>query len=225
MIAEKFAELNAEITELSGGQTRVMLAVKHQSSDAIREAINAGGTLLGHNIIQQLTAVEEDLRERCLDHESHVIGHVQSNKARQAVENATCIQTLDKVKTATRLDTVAESLGVVRDVYIQVNSAGSDSQFGMDPAEVLGFADMISSELPYLNLAGLMTIGAHTDNETAIAQSFRITRGLRDKLQHCGHTSCTELSMGMSSDYRIAIAEGSTMIRVGRQVFGERQTK
>lgn len=223
MISERYQQLTAEVNEASAGRdVRVLLAAKHQPAEKIMEALQAGATLLGHNIIQQLTATEEALAELgAPEHETHVIGHVQSNKARAALRHAHTIETVDSAKTARRLSTVSDDLGVDRNVFIQVNSAGAESQFGIDPEDAKELADLIHS-LPRLTLTGLMTIGANTDNETQIHTSFALTRELSESLRADGHDSCTELSMGMSGDWRIAVDEGSTIIRVGRQVFGER---
>lgn len=223
MISERYQQLTAEVNEASAGRdVRVLLAAKHQPAEKIMEALQAGATLLGHNIIQQLTATEEALAELgAPKHGTHVIGHVQSNKARAALRHAHTIETVDSAKTARRLSTVSDDLGVDRNVFIQVNSAGAESQFGIDPEDAKELADLIRS-LPRLTLTGLMTIGANTDNETQIHTSFALTRELSESLRADGHDSCTELSMGMSGDWRIAVDEGSTIIRVGRQVFGER---
>lgn len=219
MIAERYLSLKSEVDEAGQG-VRIMLAAKHQTPEAITEALEAGADLLGHNIIQQLQASEEAL-EGGIPHEVHMIGHVQSNKARTALRFADTIQTVDSMKTAKRLSTVCESLGVSRNVFIQVNSAGAESQYGINPEDALELADGIA-QLPRLTLTGLMTIGANVPDEIEIHRSFATTRELAETLRERGHSSCTELSMGMSGDWRIAVAEDSTMIRVGRQVFGKR---
>lgn len=219
MIATRYADLAAEVADLNPN-ARVLLAVKHQEIAAIREVLNAGGLLLGHNIIQQLVAAEEELGGDFPDRDVHVIGHVQSNKARDALTYAHTIETVDKAKTATRLDTVAGSLGLRRNVFIQVNSSGAASQFGIEPDKAEELADHIAS-LENINLTGLMTIGANTNDESEIARCFDTTRALGEKLCEAGH-EIREYSMGMSNDYRIALEHGSTIIRVGRTVFGER---
>lgn len=222
MIGDRFTQLKDQVDKASGGRTRILLAAKHQPPEAVMEALNAGATLIGHNIIQQLTASAEALEEMgAPEHDTHVIGHVQSNKARPALTHAGTIQTVDSLKTAKRLNTVTESLGLKRNIFIQVNSSGSESQFGVSPADALHLAEEIFS-LSHLSLTGLMSIGAHTDNESAVRASFETTRKLSETLQAEGHLECRELSMGMSGDWQIAVDEGSTMIRVGRQIFGER---
>jgi len=222
MIGERFERLKAEVDDVSGGRTRILLAAKHQPPEAVLEALHAGARLIGHNIIQQLTSSEQTLREMgAPEHETHVIGHVQSNKARPALVDADTIETVDSVKTARRLNTVASNLGITRSIYLQINSSGAPSQFGIAPEDAMALAEEIAG-LPHLHLAGLMSIGANTTDEAAVRTSFATTRRLAEQLRADGHVECRELSMGMSGDWRIAIDEGSTIIRVGRQVFGER---
>ncbi|WP_124039758.1 YggS family pyridoxal phosphate-dependent enzyme [Neoactinobaculum massilliense] len=159
-------------------------------------------------------------------HWTHVIGHVQSNKAAIALEWADCIETLDSARLARRLDRLQGErmdAGLATgpfSVYIQVNSSGAESQYGVTPDDALWLADTVA-DLPHLRLAGLMTIGAHTEDPSDIAASFRTTRQLRDRIRG-DQPTCTELSMGMTQDLEIAVAEGSTVVRIGRAVFGPR---
>ena len=156
-----------------------------------------------------------------------MIGHVQNNKAAKALRYSQCIETVDSLKLATRLDRLRgehiQPWGEQQpfDIMIQVNSSGAQSQYGRNPEQVLDLAGRIA-ELPHLRIIGLMTIGAHTDETSEIARSFQIVRELRDELQASGIASATELSMGMTHDMDIAIAEGSTIVRVGTAVFGPR---
>ena len=221
MIGQRYRELADEVSSLSGGSTRILLAAKHQSPENIAAALEAGATLLGHNIIQQLVSTENAL-SGAPAHDTHVIGPVQSNKVRDATRYADVIESVDRMKIAARIEMMAEANNTVQDIFLQVNSAGADTQGGLPPSEVLAFADMVSADLPHVRVTGLMTIGAHTDDQSLIHASFETTRELRDKLRASGHTHCTELSMGMSGDYRIAIEHGATIVRLGRTIFGDR---
>ena len=201
----------------------ILLAAKFQEPERVVAALRAGGGLIGHNYIQQLEEGERALSELGAPfHRVHVIGHVQANKAGKAIRAADCIETLDSLKLAARLDRLqgerisagelgkdGSPLGPFH-VMIQVNSAGSESQHGA------------VAELPNLRLVGLMLIGANTDDVAAVAASHARVRELRDAVQAAGVVSCTELSMGMTGDMEIAIAEGSTEVRVGTAVFGPR---
>lgn len=212
----------------------ILLAAKFQEPERVVAALRAGGGLIGHNYIQQLEEGERALSELGAPfHRVHVIGHVQANKAGKAIRAADCIETLDSLKLAARLDRLqgerisAGELGKDGsplgpfDVMIQVNSAGSESQHGVDPCGVVDLAGAVA-ELPNLRLVGLMLIGANTDDVAAVAASHARVRELRDAVQAAGVASCTELSMGMTGDMEIAIAEGSTEVRVGTAVFGPR---
>ena len=212
----------------------ILLAAKFQEPERVVAALRAGGGLIGHNYIQQLEEGERALSELGAPfHRVHVIGHVQANKAGKAIRAADCIETLDSLKLAARLDRLqgerisAGELGKDGsplgpfDVMIQVNSAGSESQHGVDPCGVVDLAGAVA-ELPNLRLVGLMLIGANTDDVAAAAASHARVRELRDAVQAAGVVSCTELSMGMTGDMEIAIAEGSTEVRVGTAVFGPR---
>lgn len=212
----------------------ILLAAKFQEPERVAAALRAGGGLIGHNYIQQLEEGETALAELgAPSHRVHVIGHVQANKAGKAIRAANCIETLDSLKLAARLDRLHGeriAAGELRkdggplgpfDVMIQVNSAGSESQYGVDPSGVVDLAGAVA-ELPNLRLVGLMLIGANTDDVAAVAASHARVRELRDAVRAAGVASCTELSMGMTGDMEIAIAEGSTEVRVGTAVFGPR---
>lgn len=212
----------------------ILLAAKFQEPERVAAALRAGGGLIGHNYIQQLEEGETALAELgAPSHRVHVIGHVQANKAGKAIRAADCIETLDSLKLAARLDRLHGeriAAGELRkdggplgpfDVMIQVNSAGSESQYGVDPSGVVDLAGAVA-ELSNLRLVGLMLIGTNTDDVAAVAASHARVRELRDAVRAAGVASCTELSMGMTGDMEIAIAEGSTEVRVGTAVFGPR---
>lgn len=233
-IAGRFARLQEQVrgAEAAAGRlqesVQIELAAKYQAPERVLAALQAGGTLLGHNIIQQLEASETALAAAAAPaHRTHVIGHVQNNKAAKALRYSQCIETVDSLNLATRLDRLRgehiQPWGEQQpfDIMIQVNSSGAQSQYGRNPEQVLDLAGQIA-ELPHLRIIGLMTIGAHTDETSEIARSFQIVRELRDELQASGIASATELSMGMTHDMDIAIAEGSTIVRVGTAVFGPR---
>ncbi|MGJ9715631.1 YggS family pyridoxal phosphate-dependent enzyme [Actinotignum sp. GS-2025b] len=159
-------------------------------------------------------------------HWTHVIGHVQSNKAGRALELADCIETVDSLKLAQRLNRLQGRLleeGHAHgpfSIYVQVNSSEAASQYGIDPEQVEELVGQIA-QLPHLRIDGLMTIGANTSDVREISRSFALVRKLRDQLQR-EHPTVRELSMGMTHDMGIAVAEGSTQVRVGSAIFGPR---
>ncbi len=236
------AEATASQTGAWGDQkprTKLMLAAKHQPIENIRAAIDAGATLFGHNQVQQLVAMVDDLGtlgegspDGHLGNQNPeilttVIGHVQSNKLSQAMQYAQRIDTVDSIRTArqiarrqqVRLD---EGLAVgPYPILLQVNSSGAPTQFGCEPGELIELSQQVS-ELESVRIDGLMTIGAQGD-EATVRESFCITRALSESMREIpGLENATELSMGMTGDLEIAVEEGSTLVRVGSAVFGPR---
>ena len=206
----------------------LMLAAKHQPLANLVEAAQAGATTFGHNVVQQLQESTAGMREAGFTTTNTVIGPVQSNKLRAAMDNADRIDTVDSLKTATRIARRQEariSEGLAQGPYpilIQVNSSGATTQSGCHPDHLLNLAEGIL-ELDLVRIDGLMTIGANTSDEGRIHESFALTRALSEAMrERLGLAAATELSMGMTGDLEIAIAEGSTIVRVGTAVFGQR---
>lgn len=221
---EQVRERIAKATEEAGrtDQVRLLLAVKTVDPARIREALATGETLIGHNRAQELRAVEPELTE--IAHESHFIGHLQSNKVNQVMAWADCVQSVDSLRLAERLDRAAASRGRDLDVLIQVNTSGEKTKAGVDPAEGAALAAQVAV-LEHLHLRGFMTIGANTSDEATVRASYSALAQLRDQVAGSGEPGterATELSMGMSGDLEIAIAAGATMVRVGTGVFGVR---
>lgn len=198
-------------------EVAILLATKTVPAERIAAAVAAGARLIGENRVQELVAKADGLAG--LPVERHFIGHLQSNKVNQALRYITCLQTLDSLDLADKLQRRLEATDASLDVFVQVNVSGEESKYGIEPGEASRFA----AELVHrdrLALRGLMTIGAPGSDEVA-APGFRRLRQLRDHLRDAGHDVET-LSMGMSGDLDVAIREGSTMVRVGSAVFGAR---
>lgn len=154
----------------------------------------------------------------------HLIGHLQRNKARKALELFDAIQSVDSFEMARVLNRILEESGRVSyPVFIEVNMSGEASKNGVDPEVTHFLLDNILNSCPNLRVDGLMTIGPLTGNESAIRKAFSGLRTLRDKMREVFGLPLPELSMGMSGDYVIAIEEGSTIVRVGTAIFGERK--
>lgn len=218
----------SEATERSGrrpGDVRIMLATKTQPADAIIAAFQSGFTLIGENRVQELVAKAGDLEP--YPHEAHLIGPLQSNKVNHTLRHASTIQSIDRLdiaeKIQRRLDAVNQTVGI----YIQVNTSGEDSKFGIDPADAREFARSLA-RLDRLQLRGLMTIGLNSPDPDAVRPGYRRLVDVRTELREAGFTGGDagdrglELSMGMSADFELAIEEGATMVRVGSSVFGAR---
>jgi pyridoxal phosphate enzyme (YggS family) len=201
---------------------RLLLATKHQPASAIRVAIGAGCHLIGENRVQELVAKAPVLAD--LPHEAHIIGPLQSNKINAALRWATCIETLDSLKLAQRLATRVADWPDGIDVMIQVNTSGEATKSGAEPALAAELACQVAALRP-LRLRGFMTIGLNSADPIAVGRSYAALRRIRDTVVASGGQGtqlATELSMGMSGDLEIAIAEGATIVRLGTAIFGQR---
>ncbi|MBC7292222.1 MAG: YggS family pyridoxal phosphate-dependent enzyme [Actinotalea sp.] len=203
-------------------QVRLLLASKRMPVDVVREAVLAGGDLLGENTVQELVAKAPELAP--LGAELHLIGHLQSNKVNATLRWAHCVQSVDTLALAERLSRRCVATDRDLDVMVQVNVSGEPSKSGADPEDAAELAAAVAA-LPRLRLVGFMTIGANTDDEAVVRAGFTRLRDLRDAVVGSGApgtTTATELSMGMSGDLELAVAEGATIVRLGTAVFGAR---
>jgi pyridoxal phosphate enzyme (YggS family) len=199
-----------------------LLAVsKGQSAEAIRAAQAAGLHQFGESYVQEAVAKMDALSDLPL--QWHFIGPIQANKTRTIAERFDWVHSLDRLKIAERLDGQRpESLPPLQ-VCIQVNISAEASKSGIAPDALIEFAAALA-RLPHLKLRGLMGIPAVSDDEQAQRAAFRRLRECQERLQRAGHVLDT-LSMGMSGDFEAAIAEGSTLVRIGTALFGERRSK
>lgn len=202
---------------------RLLLATKTVPPARIRLAIEAGCTLVGENKVQEFQQKHAALVDVAV--ERHFIGHLQSNKINDVLKYVTCIQSLDRLDHAEKLDARLQREGRRLDVLVQVNTSDEASKFGLAPEAVTGFVrDLARFEC--LNIRGLMTIGLlFTEGERA-RDCLRLLRGLFERLKSeaIDGVAMDVLSMGMSLDFEQAIEEGSTLVRVGTAVFGKRPT-
>ncbi len=202
-------------------EVRLLLATKTVEPARVRVAIEAGADLVAENRVQEVRPKFEALGD--LEYERHFIGHLQSNKINALVPYVSCIQSLDRLSLARKLQNRLEREGETREVLLQVNTSEEDSKFGLDPAGIEDFADEVS-RMDTLKLRGLMTIGLFTDDLELARPSLRLLRELRDRVRQMNldGVEMEELSMGMSGDLEVAIEEGATIVRVGSAVFGSR---
>jgi PLP dependent protein len=185
----------------------------------IREAIAAGVSAIGENRVQEAVEKFPHLPAPATV-KKHLVGHLQTNKARKAVELFDVIQSVDSMRVARAIDQYAGQLGVKRDIFIEVNTSAEKSKFGVSLSEVKPLAIEIMN-LRHVNLNGLMTVAAFLPAAEEVRPCFRKLRDLRDELQRSG-MAIPHLSMGMTNDFEAAIEEGATIIRIGRALFGER---
>jgi pyridoxal phosphate enzyme (YggS family) len=206
-------------------EVRLLLASKTMSPAVAVAAVAAGATLLGENRVQELVAKGPQLAG--LGAELHLIGHLQSNKVRDAVRWASCVESVDSALLAERLDARCAADGRTLDVMVQVNVSAEPSKSGVTPDRAAALAARLG-ELPHLRLRGFMTIGANVGDEAAIRIGYARLRTMRDEVLTAGAPGtgdARELSMGMSGDLELAIAEGATIVRVGSGVFGARAVR
>ena len=205
----------------------LMAVSKTFPPERIREAHAAGLRIFGENRVQEFAGKSEAVAD-LTGAEWHLIGHLQSNKANKAAELFSAIDSVDSVKLAEKLNTAAERLGKTLEILIEINVGGEDAKSGVNPhsgaLEALLDAAPI---LPSLRVRGLMTIPPFTENPEGARPYFRQLRELRERIsaQQLPAISMDSLSMGMSHDFQVAIEEGSTCVRIGTRIFGERTVR
>ncbi len=201
---------------------KVIAVSKRFPVGKIIEANDAGQVFFGENMVQEArekAGILADLTDKNI--ELHLIGHLQSNKARAAAQIFDCIQTVDRARIALKLNSLAEEFERELAVLLQVNTGGEIQKAGVDP-DSAGELVSIIDECRFLRLKGLMTIPPFSEDPEVSRKYFRKLRELRDALNVQRKEPLTELSMGMSHDFEIAIQEGATIIRVGTAIFGQR---
>ncbi|HET6795740.1 MAG TPA: YggS family pyridoxal phosphate-dependent enzyme [Gemmatimonadales bacterium] len=191
---------------------------KTHGPEAVRAAVDAGLGAVGENRVQEALQKQEALPDVPVDW--HLIGTLQRNKARHAAGRFALIHSIDRMDLASELNRRVESSGGQR-VLVQVNCSGEPQKGGVAPESLFSLLDELRS-LERIEVRGLMTMSALTEDAAVQRRAFRCLRELRDAGQRQGH-SLPELSMGMSGDYPIAVEEGATMIRLGTVLFGERK--
>jgi PLP dependent protein len=202
----------------------LMAVSKTHSAERIREAYDAGQRLFGENRVQEFAGKSKEFAD-LRDAEWHLIGHLQTNKAAKTAELFRAVDSLDSLKLAEKLDAAARTLGKKLDVLIEVNVGGETAKSGIAlDSPVLDQLLHAAPRLEALTFSGLMTVPPFTDDPQDARPYFRKLRELRDTIaaRKLPAISMDQLSMGMSHDFEIAIEEGSTCVRVGTAIFGER---
>lgn len=213
-------DIAAEKSGRKGQDITLIVVSKLQPVEKILQAQMAGIKIFGENRVQELlnkiTEVKSDLTW-------HLIGHLQSNKVNKVVDKVAMIQSVDSESLLRKLSFAGEQKGVRSDVLLQVNTSGEQSKFGFEPAQVASACELVET-LSHINVLGLMTIGPFTDNQLLIGRSFENLRKLSENITEMKFTKINMefLSMGMTSDYELAVREGSNMVRIGTAVFGSR---
>lgn len=202
------------------GSVELLAVSKTKPVEDLIEAYNCGQRLFGENKVQEAEVKVPQLPD---DAVFHMIGHLQSNKVNKACQYFSCIQSVDSLKLAKKINNRCISLDKVIDIYLDINISEEVSKTGFLNDENLIPAIKEILALKNVNVVGLMAIGSHVDDREEIKESFNKLRLLLDKLRsEIKEFKGTKLSMGMSNDFKEAIEMGSTMIRVGSSIFGSR---
>ena len=200
---------------------RLLAAAKSKDVELIRAAIVAGVSLIGENYVQEAMAMKARIPEPA---EWHMIGHLQRNKARNAVGLFDLIESLDSIALARELDKEARKTGKRVRTFIEVNLAGEESKTGIAGNQVFLLLQE-AAKLANLTVEGLMTVPPFRENPEDVRPYFRELRELLCRMQErrLPNMDLKELSMGMSQDYEVAIEEGATIVRIGTALFGPRK--
>jgi hypothetical protein len=205
----------------------LMAVTKTHSPDRIREAYESGLRLFGENRVQEFSTKADNLTD-LVDAEWHMIGHLQTNKAVKAAELFSAVDSVDSVKLAEKLDAGARAANKQLQVLIEVNVGGEAAKTGVAP-DAPELEDLLKAapRLEALNFRGLMTVPPFTEDPEGARPYFRRLRTLRDQIAARNLPAITMeiLSMGMSHDFAVAIEEGSTCIRIGTAIFGDRENQ
>lgn len=197
---------------------------KFHPVELLREAYDAGQRIFGESRAQELLQKVGQMPD---DVKWHFIGHLQTNKVRAIVPYVAMIHSIDSEKLLRVVDSEAERAGRVVDVLLQLHVAQEETKYGMTADECVAVVESgVLAELTHVRVCGVMGMATNTDDENEIRAEFRKIKQVFDLLHEgCLHDSdCfREISMGMSDDYQIAVEEGSTLVRVGHSIFGERQ--
>lgn len=205
----------------AASEVRLLPVSKTVPEDRVRLAVRAGCTELGENKVQEAKRKSENLAD--LDVSWAVIGHLQTNKAKDVAQFAGEFQALDRLRLAETLDRRLQSQGRGLDVYVQVNTSAEESKYGLAPGDVPEFLAQLP-KYTALRVRGLMTLAVFSSDAEQVRPCFTLLRELRDRAHETDPDliGSGELSMGMSGDYETAVEEGATAVRVGQAIFGAR---
>lgn len=197
-------------------EVKIIAVTKYVSNDRAKEAIEAGILDLGENYDEGLIAKWEVLQDKPT---WHFIGSLQTRKVRNIIDKVDYIHSLDRPSLAKEINKRANKR---MKCLVQVNVSGEESKHGLAPQEVITFIKSIQ-DYPNIEVAGLMTMAPHTDDQSILRHCFRTLKSLQIEVQQMKleYAPCTELSMGMSNDYAIAVEEGATLVRIGTALVGE----
>ncbi len=198
----------------------LVVAAKSRSLEETLAVVEAGVRVIGHNYVQEAQAHREGLPKGV---QLHMIGHLQRNKAKKALEVFDMIQTLDSLKLASELNRICSQKDSTAQVLVEVNSGKEPQKSGVLPEDLFGFLEQLQ-ELPHIIVKGLMTMGPLLEDPEDLRPYFRLTKELFENARKLklSNSDMEILSMGMSDSYKVAIQEGANMVRIGTLLFGPR---
>lgn len=219
MIADILASIREELPQ----GTRLVAVSKFHPAEAVREAYDAGQRVFGESHVQEVMA-KVDVLPR--DIEWHFIGHLQTNKVKYLAPFVSLIHAVDSLRLLREIDKQAAKAGRTIRCLLELHVAQEESKYGFTPDELMQMlSDGEWRQLSHVQICGLMTMATFTDDTALIRREFRLARQTFDRAKtefFAGEAAFSELSMGMSHDYPIAIGEGATLVRIGTRIFGER---
>ena len=216
-IADNIKKIKAQIPD----NVSLVAVSKTKSNEEIMEAYQAGQRVFGENKVQEMTQKWSDLPK---DIEWHMIGHVQRNKVKYMAPYVALIHGVDSLKLLREINKQAKKENRQIACLLQMHIAEEDTKFGFDEKELKALLDSSElQDLEHVRIAGLMGMATFTDNTAQIQKEFRLLKSMYETAKKL-LTGISQLSMGMSGDYNIAIEEGSTMVRIGSSIFGARNT-
>ena len=200
-------------------EVEIIAVTKTHGAEVVKEAWDAGLVIVGENKVQEAAWKKP---ASVMGPMWHLIGHLQSNKVRKALELFDFFHSVDTAALADRINLIADDMGVSPHILLEVNVSGEKSKNGMKPEEVRDVLAHIARNCPRLTVEGLMTMAPFSENPEDARPYFRRLRELRDELERELGIGLPRLSMGMSGDYEVAVEEGATWVRLGTVLFGER---
>jgi len=206
----------AERCAREAAEVRLVAVTKTRPIELIRPLMELGLNIIGENRVQEARQKFPHLED--LGFKRHLVGHLQTNKAKHAVELFDCIHSIDSPRVAAAVNRRCEQADKNLDILLEVNVSGEEAKYGLSPEQVEPLALQIEA-LPRLNLIGLMTMAPLVDDPEAARPVFQGLRRLRDQLNDKGFSNIRHLSMGMTQDYQVAVEEGATMVRIGSAIF------
>ncbi len=221
---EHVRERIARAAERAGrdpGRVTIVAVTKTHGPEVVTAALEAGLADVGENKVQEFLAKAPAVKLPC---RWHLVGHLQTNKVSKVIGRFALIQSVDSPRLAEHLSEAGQTASVTTDILLEVNTSGEETKFGLSIEETVSTCGLLA-KLPNLHIRGLMTVGPLASDLGSVGAAFTKLRLLKEEIEaaHFENVSMEHLSMGMTDDFETAIAEGSTMVRLGRVLFGERE--